>query len=319
MKNTSNIKPTASVVMSVFNGEEYLELAIESILNQTFEDFEFIIVNDGSSDKTEQIIKQYDDSRINYIYQDNAGLPAALNNGIAGAKGQYIVRMDAVDTSLPDRIEFQVKFMTDHPNVDLMGGQVYLIDENGEQAGFKAKPTEPKIIYDALEYACTINHPTYIVKKQLYNELGGYREQFIYAQDYDFLLRAKDHGAIFANTDKFLMNYRVLKTKVNVAKDYYQMYLSRHILALHKQRVRNGKESKKTLNKLKGKRPTPSKWFTFVYGIRLSLMTYAKEKKGLARLLTILFIGLLSILHIELFISFLRGVMYKGVLRGYFS
>lgn len=315
----NNNKPTISIVMSVFNGERYLALAMESILNQTYGDYEFIIVNDGSSDKTEQIIKQYDDQRIHYIYQDNAGLPVALNKGIAAASGEYIVRMDADDISLPDRLEYQVKFMQDHPEIDLMGGQVYLIDENGHPAGVKLKPTDSNIVSSALEFACTINHPTYIVKKALYDELGGYREQFIYAQDYDFLLRAKDMGATLANTENFLMNYRVLNTSVNVAKDYYQMFLSRHILALHRQRVRTGRESEKTLKKLSQPRPMPSNWFTLIYSVRLSLMVNAKDKNKIGKLLTMTLVALISVLHIELLISSVRGVLYKGAKRGYFS
>ena len=113
---------TVTVLMPVYNGEMYLREAIDSILHQTFTDFEFLIINDGSTDNSETIILSYDDSRIRYEKNDsNLKLIATLNKGIELAKGKYIVRMDADDISIPDRIEKQVAFLEKNPDVGICG------------------------------------------------------------------------------------------------------------------------------------------------------------------------------------------------------
>lgn len=120
-----------SVVMSVFNAAPFLNNAIDSILNQTYSDFEFIIVNDGSTDKSLEIIKSYQDGRIILINQQNKGLSKSLNTGIAIAKGEFIVRMDADDLSHPSRIEKQIKFMLENKNCVVLGSNADYIDEKG--------------------------------------------------------------------------------------------------------------------------------------------------------------------------------------------
>ena len=109
--------------MPVYNTkEEYLREAIESILNQTFTDFEFIIVNDGSTNNAEDVILSYKDERIVYIKQENQGVSIASNNGWNKAKGEYIARMDSDDVSFPDRLEKQIQFLEDNPEYSLVGG-----------------------------------------------------------------------------------------------------------------------------------------------------------------------------------------------------
>ncbi len=106
--------PKVSVLMTVYNGQEYLNIAIDSILKQTFKDFELIIMDDGSTDNTRFVVENYNDKRIVYVYQDNQGQAAALNNGIQIARGDYIARMDADDISYKNRLELQVKFLDDN-------------------------------------------------------------------------------------------------------------------------------------------------------------------------------------------------------------
>lgn len=128
-----NIKkePKISVVMSVYNGERYLGEAVESIFNQTFSDFEFIIINDGSTDRTPEILTEIDDPRAKVINQPNRGLTASLNRAIRLAKGEYIARMDADDISEPTRLERQVEVLDRDPDVVLVACWYEVIDEKG--------------------------------------------------------------------------------------------------------------------------------------------------------------------------------------------
>ena len=124
-----------SVVLCTFNDEKTIKEAIESILCQSYNIFEFIIWNDGSTDGTEKIIKSYDDNRIRYYYHENTGLGEALRLACAEAKGKYIARMDGDDICLPSRIQKQVEFLESHPDYVLVSSAVFYIDEIGEQIG----------------------------------------------------------------------------------------------------------------------------------------------------------------------------------------
>jgi glycosyltransferase involved in cell wall biosynthesis len=123
--------PKVSVLMPVYNGEAYLNDAIESILTQTYKDFEFLIINDGSTDASDKIIRSYNDQRIVYIYhKTNRGVSHSLNTGLARAKGKYVSRMDCDDISMPDRVEQQVRFLEKNPDYGLVGCLFGLIDRN---------------------------------------------------------------------------------------------------------------------------------------------------------------------------------------------
>src|SRR3989337_2996755 len=124
-----------SVIMSVYNGERHLRESVDSILNQTFQDFEFIIINDGSKDQSKYILESYKDERIKLIHNKNMGLTKSLNIGISIAKGKYIARQDADDISEPERLKTQYDFMEANPGLGLIGSQFEVIKENGEIAG----------------------------------------------------------------------------------------------------------------------------------------------------------------------------------------
>jgi hypothetical protein len=132
--NLPMTNPTVSVVMSVFNGEPYLHEALESILNQTFRDFEFIIINDGSTDGSATVLESYrkSDSRLRVYHQENRGVGESLNRGCGLAQGKYIARMDADDIATSGRLMRQVEFMEGHPEVDVVGGAVEFIDATGK-------------------------------------------------------------------------------------------------------------------------------------------------------------------------------------------
>jgi glycosyltransferase involved in cell wall biosynthesis len=180
--------PKISVIMSVYNGEKYLREAIESILNQTITDFEFIIVNDGSTDKSLEIIQSFDDERIKIINNEkNIGLTTSLNKALKEAKGEYIARQDADDISLPNRFEEQLKYFEKHSEVVLLGTMAYLIDKKEKIVGKRvvlAKPSLKDIFKDN-----PFIHGSVMFKKEIVNHLGGYNELIRYSQDYELWLR----------------------------------------------------------------------------------------------------------------------------------
>jgi len=181
--------PIISVVMSVYNGEPYLREAIESILSQTFNDFEFIIINDGSSDDSLKIIKEYYDARVVVIDQENIGLTRSLNKGVSLSKGKYIARMDADDVSFPYRFEKQLPWLEDK-DYDLCCSRTWLIEQNR---------VTPRIKYYLpkrwlLKFSNPFIHGTYLMKKTVLDKIGGYDESFRYAQDYKLITDIYDYG-----------------------------------------------------------------------------------------------------------------------------
>ena len=170
--------PIISVVMSVYNGDKYLREAIESILNQTFNNFEFIIVNDGSEDGSLDIIKSYNDSRIVVVDQENTGLAIALNNGIQIAKGRYIARMDADDISDINRLEIQYNFLESNPEIGIVGTWITFIDDNGNEIGKKKEPISPNEINNKiLTYGC-FNHGTVMFRRDVFFKAGKYSDEY---------------------------------------------------------------------------------------------------------------------------------------------
>ena len=177
--------PKISVVMPVYNGEKYLREAIESILSQTYTDFEFIIINDASSDSTEEIIKSYDDNRIVYLKNEqNLGVAGTLNRGLDTAKGEYIARMDADDISLPQRFEKQVEFMDKHQNVGVCGSHIRIFEDDGSEKTFIYSQSDAELRVDML-FNCPFAHPAVMIRKFIldnYNIL--YNLEYEKAEDY---------------------------------------------------------------------------------------------------------------------------------------
>lgn len=198
--------PAISVVMSVYNSHEYLAEAIESIISQTFTNFEFIIINDGSSDSSLDIIKSYmrKDDRLVLISRENKGLPVSLNEGIALAKGKYIARMDADDIALPERLQKQYNFMVSNPKVDVCGSFAQFIGASSRVA--KPYTTHKDISIHAL-FACPMVHPTVMAKKSFFSIL--YNVDYFKAQDYELWTRGITQGYVFANINQVLILYRV--------------------------------------------------------------------------------------------------------------
>ena len=209
------IFPTISVVMPAYNGEKYLREAIDSILDQTYKNFEFIILNDGSTDNTEEIILSYDDPRIVYVRnEENLQIVKTLNKGIDLAKGKYIARMDADDIAYKDRLKTQVKFMDTNLEVAVCGCLMDSTDNSqliykfpfGEIANFH------------LLYGPPVAHPTVMIRRSILtlNNLF-YDETIKYAEDYDLWSRIAKVAKI-DNIPRVLVSYRTHSNQISQSK-----------------------------------------------------------------------------------------------------
>src|SRR3989339_83604 len=217
--------PKASVLMSVYNGAKYLREAIDSILNQTYPDFEFIIINDRSTDNTEEIIKSYRDPRVRLINNEkNIGIGDTLNRGLELAQGEYIARMDADDVSLPGRLSAQVKFMDRNPDLGASGTWVRVI--GGEKTFVWKYQTQPDRVKAAMLFHCHMAHPSVILRHQLIIQHSLAYSADEVTEDFGLWSRAVKYLKI-ANLGQVLLLYRVhgdnrssvLKEKVEVCAD----------------------------------------------------------------------------------------------------
>jgi len=195
--------------MPVYNGEKFLQQAVDSILAQTFKEFEFIIIDDGSSDRSPEILETYrkHDSRIRVHRQpQNKGLVEALNTGCQLATGDYIARMDADDISLPERFTKQIQYLDANPQVGFVGTWIDYINEHDQlQPRQWCPPTSTKIIQWSLLFAPCLAHPTWMFRRSVGEKLGYYRSMTV--EDYDFLVRASKITQI-SNVSEVLLHYR---------------------------------------------------------------------------------------------------------------
>lgn len=220
--------PLVSVVMSVYNGERYLREAIDSILGQTFKDFEFIIIDDGSTDDTLQIIKSYKDPRIVLISRENKGLVVSLNEGIEQAKGKYIARQDADDYSLPERLRKQLDYMLSHSEVVICGATFTEIDSGGKVLQRIAIPLEDSVIRQELLARCPFAHGSTVYLRKTCLEAGLYKEADFPAEDYALWIRIAALGKM-SNLSDNLFNYRVLSTSISRNKANLQVQRTKKI------------------------------------------------------------------------------------------
>lgn len=208
--------PEISVLMSVYNGERFLREAIDSVLNQSFRNFEFIIINDGSNDNSQNIINEYAkmDDRIRVHNQENEGLIASLNKGLEIAKSNLIARMDADDVCALDRFEKQFSYMSLHKNVGVLGGAITLIDDHGHIIRKSSYPFMGKDMDDFILRGSPVAHPAVMMRKDLVLGLGGYRKAYKSAEDYDLWLRLKEKTNI-DNLSDVLLFYRQHDDKIS--------------------------------------------------------------------------------------------------------
>ena len=219
MKNESNT-PLISVVMCTYNTERFIAEAIDSVLSQTYCDFEFIVWDDGSTDNTRELVKTYKDNRIKYYYHENTGLGMALRLACAEAKGKYIARMDSDDICLPERLSKEVDYLEKHPECVLVSSAVYDIDENGIILGRVFPCSDDKVLKGVLKFPSSmISHPMTMMRRDAYEAAGGYIP-IKKSQDMLFWSRLAKQGK-FYNISEPHGKYRILSTSLDHAENPY--------------------------------------------------------------------------------------------------
>ena len=197
-------EPLVSVILPAFNAERFISGAIDSIIGQSFKDFELLVIDDGSTDNTAAIVQGYSDLRIRLIQKENEGVAATLNRGIELAKGQYIWRHDADDISLPEKLQKEVEFLEQHDDCLLVATQVAFMTERGKVAWKRRQPkshwlgNQPHRWVTPEDFSpfSPITHGTTLIRSKAFILAGPYRQQFITSEDIDMWLRMLEHGEL---------------------------------------------------------------------------------------------------------------------------
>jgi glycosyltransferase involved in cell wall biosynthesis len=186
-------RPTVSIIMSTFDRGMVLDRAIQSIVEQTFEDWELILVDDASGDEGRHIAQAWSKQhhKITTIRNPtNRGLAASLNRAIASSTGRYIARMDDDDASHPERLRMQVDFLERHPEIDVLGAAAFVVDSTGIDLGINSRPETHEEIVRTIYRSSPFIHPTVMMRRDFIQEAGGYDETFLRAEDRDLWLRS---------------------------------------------------------------------------------------------------------------------------------
>lgn len=222
--------PLISVIMAVYNGEKYLQESVESIVNQSYKNFEFIIINDGSTDSTVNVLKSYNDSRIKIHHQENIGLTKSLNKAIRLSTGKYIARMDADDIAVPRRLEKQADFLNSNPEIGLVGSFGVKIDEAGQTIQKITLPVFDKEIRKQLIKENVFIHGSVMIRKEVFDQAGYYNEAFKYGQDYELWGRIAQIYKLY-NLAEFLLLRRKTKDSLSNNSEILQERISLSIKA----------------------------------------------------------------------------------------
>lgn len=216
--------PKVSVLMSVYNGQDSLAEAIQSILDQSYGDFEFLIIDDGSTEPLDHVLHRYQDKRIVVMRQENMGLTRSLNKGISLARGEYIARMDADDVSLPKRLETQVRELDLDTDLGLVGSFFDVVDGAGRLIERKELITDPVYRLWRLQFHNNYGHGTVMLRKKSVLNVGSYDEHLSYAQDYDLWSRisTKNNTAIIPEV---LYRYRMVEDGLQASVKNYDTQL----------------------------------------------------------------------------------------------
>lgn len=230
MSNT----PALSVVLGVYNGQRFLAEAIESILNQTFTDFEFIVVDDGSTDKTPKILADFAarDPRLDVIRIPHGGIVDAANAGLAAARAPLIARADADDVTIPHRLEKQIQYMAEHPEVVCLGSRMWLTEPYGSIIDQSQHPlTHEEIDRELLRGSgWAMPQPVAMLRKDAVMKVGGYRKEYLWSEDLDLFLRLAEVGRL-ANLPDLLLKYRSHAGSTNHRLPHVQFELTKKCIA----------------------------------------------------------------------------------------
>src|SRR4030043_631295 len=232
--------PKISVIMSVYNNDSCIRKSVESILKQTFENFEFIIVNDCSTDKSSEILKEYakKDKRVRIMpNKKNIGLTKSLNKALDLAKGEYIARQDADDISLPERLRLQVSFLDSNPNVFLLGTNAFFFYK--DKKFIKGTVCGIKNSRDRLLKRNYIIHSSIMFRR---NPKMRYREKFYYSQDYDLYLNILSNGLNIDNIDVPLVGYGLNFEGISSKKRAAQKFFGDKATEFYHQRLKSGRD-----------------------------------------------------------------------------
>jgi glycosyltransferase involved in cell wall biosynthesis len=202
------VTPAISVVLPVRNGERFLREAVDSVLAQTFEDFELIVVDDGSSDSTPSIVRGYDDPRLRLLERPPEGLVPALNAGLAAARAPLIARMDADDVSAPGRLERQRSRIEASPSYGMVATWSQVLDEHGQEVRVEVLPLDPGDLARRLLLRNPFRHGSTLLRKEAVDGVDGYRDEYGHSEDYDLWARLVRAGWSLAVVPEVLYGYR---------------------------------------------------------------------------------------------------------------
>ena len=220
--------PSVSIVMPAFNSDRWLTQAIESIQAQSLSNFELIIVDDGSTDKTSQVAAAAarEDLRIRTARQDHLGIASALNHGISLAHAPFVARMDADDIAAPDRLQTQLAFLGARPRVAAVGSWACVVDELGHKIGELTPAADSNALQNLLPKQNPFVHSSVMLRMDAIREMGGYRPVLDGAEDYDLWLRISERW-LLANIPQFLLSYRLHPRSPNAAAVRRQLLSAR--------------------------------------------------------------------------------------------
>jgi len=219
-------QPLISVLLSVYNGEKFVAEAVQSLLNQTYRNFELIIVDDGSSDRTAEILNQFTDNRIKRLSNEkNFGLSQSLNRAGEIAQGKYLARMDADDVSLPDRFAKQVAFLEAHDKVGVLGSAAAQINSQGRVISTLLMPTTHALILWRFFFDLAIVHSTVMMRRDLFRLIGGYDVSFIHVEDNELWSRLLSLTQ-FANLEDVFVKRRLHNDSISSINSNQQRRLS---------------------------------------------------------------------------------------------
>jgi len=241
--------PRVSVIMPAYNAAAFVRAAVDSILAQTFVDFELIILNDGSTDDTQDIIERYDDNRIRLINKSNSGVAATLNLGLTEAQGEFIWRHDADDISLPEKLARQVTFLDSHPEFVLCATQIAFMTERGKIAWNKRQPKTNwlgeadfrEVRFKDFAPFSPVTHGTTLFRRSMLDVVPSYRDAFITSEDIDMWLRMMEHGKL-AVLNQCLSLHRLSSSSATAVHGWKNEFYRELAKEYWRQRQENGSD-----------------------------------------------------------------------------